>query len=146
MQPTQRGHAAVHLARPSRVGMLRALRLAPRLTAPRLGIATSTPLARATVLPPRRALSRRSMADDISDKLAEANLLLSDLVDDDDRESDDFKEDLASLQSAHEAVMAAYESALASGTEDEQERLKKNFGLAVVGLRDKVLALESEAL
>ena len=125
--------------------LVSALRLAPRVTAPRHAALVA---ASSRTIQPRlghRFLSGRSVADDISDKLAEANLLLSDLVDDDDRESDDFKDDLASLQSAHQEVVTAYENALASAAGDEQERLKKNFGLAVVGLRDKLLALESEA-
>ena len=127
--------------------LVSALRLAPRVTAPRHAALVAASSRICTIQPRlgHRFLSGRSVADDISDKLAEANLLLSDLVDDDDRQSDDFKDDLASLQSAHQEVVTAYENALASAAGDEQERLKKNFGLAVVGLRDKLLALESEA-
>lgn len=70
--------------------------------------------------------------------------MLSDLADDDDRSSEDFKQDLEELRGAYGLVMEAYESAL----EEEgssQAAVKKNFELAVVGLRDKLSVLEAEA-
>lgn len=87
----------------------------------------------------------RSAADAISDALGEANLLLNDLLDDDDRESEDFFTDLDEVREAYQTVLKAYESALAALPADEQTGLKKNFELAVVGLRDKLQALEKEA-
>jgi hypothetical protein len=87
----------------------------------------------------------RSPADLLSDELAEANLLLNDLLDDDDRESDDFRSDLAEVQKAYVAVCDAYDSAMVALSEKEQASLRKNFDLAVVGFRDKLVALEEEA-
>tara|TARA_B110001452_G_scaffold52144_2_gene39729 strand:- start:1503 stop:1922 length:420 start_codon:yes stop_codon:yes gene_type:complete len=92
----------------------------------------------------RRLFSGRAAADHLSDTLQDANLLLSDLADDDDRSSEDFKQDLEELRGAYGLVMEAYESAL----EEEgssQAAVKKNFELAVVGLRDKLSVLEAEA-
>ena len=96
----------------------------------------TSPLAR-----PLATTSGRSPADHLSDSLAEANLLLNDLLDDDDRESEDFISDLSEVQEAYQAVCDAYDSAMAAGSESEQAALRKNFDLAVVGLRDKLLAL-----
>ena len=87
----------------------------------------------------------RSPADHVSDTLAEANLLLNDLLDDDDRTSEDFHADLEEVQDAYKAVCEAYDSAMGSLSENEQVSLRKNFDLAVVGLRDKLFALEEEA-
>ena len=77
----------------------------------------------------QRSLSTtgRSAADTVSDALADANLLLNDLVDDDDRESEDFLDDLAELREAYATVVTAYESALSALTPDEQTNLKKNL-------------------
>ena len=86
----------------------------------------------------------RSLADQVSDALGEANLLLSDIVDDDDRESEDFLADMDELRDACTQVEDAYAEALAAGSENEQAAIKKNFELAVVGLRDKMRALEDE--
>ena len=66
-------------------------------------------------------------------------------MDDDDRESVDFHDDLDELRRAVAAVHLAYDTALTSLPEGEQASLKKNFDLAVVGLRDKLQALEDEA-
>ena len=88
--------------------------------------------------------SGRSLADQVSDALGEANLLLSDIVDDDDRDSNDFLDDMAELRTACEQVESAYAEALAASPEDAKAALKKNFELAVVGLRDKMRALEDE--
>ena len=86
----------------------------------------------------------RSAADQLSDELSEANLLLSDLVDEDDRASEDFMEDMKELRSAYEQVRSTYDRTLAASSEKDQTRLRKNFELAVVGLRDKLHALEDE--
>lgn len=87
----------------------------------------------------------RSLADDLSDQLAKANILLADLIDDDDRISDDFKDDLEEMRTAYADIRTAYETAIASlPDETEQTKLKKNFELAVVGMRDKLSALEEE--
>jgi hypothetical protein len=96
---------------------------------------------------PARLLSvhGRSPADHLSDQLADANLLLNDLLDDDDRSSDDFRADLEEVRTAYNEVSSAYDSAMAALPEHEQSILRKNFDLAVVGLRDKLLALEEEA-
>ena len=91
------------------------------------------------------ATTGRSAADHLSDQLATANLLLNDLLEDDDRTSDDFREDLEEVQAAYAAVQEAYAAALASLPEGEHGALRKNFDLAVVGLRDKLVALEAEA-
>ena len=90
-------------------------------------------------------MTGRSPADHLSDRLAEANLLLNDLLDDDDRESADFRSDLEEVQEAYTEVCSAYDSAMEALPENEQAALRKNFDLAVVGLRDKLLALEEEA-
>ena len=86
----------------------------------------------------------RSASDHLSDELHEANLLLSDLVDDDDRESEDFKDDLEELRGAYARVVDAFETAQSVGSEEDQQAVRKNFELAVVGLRDKLSALEDE--
>ena len=81
----------------------------------------------------------------MSDQLAKANILLADLIDDDDRISDDFKDDLEEMRTAYADIRTAYETAIASlPDETEQTKLKKNFELAVVGMRDKLSALEEE--
>ena len=97
---------------------------------------------------PRRLLlaTGRSPADHVSDVLADANLLLNDLLDDDDRESEDFRADLAELQQAYVAVCDAYDNAISSLPPEEHDALRKNFALAIVGLRDKLGALEEEAV
>ena len=116
-------------------------------TAPALAPALRTPVAICTPgasWQRRRLSSGRAAADHLSDTLQDANLLLSDLADDDDRSSDDFKQDLEELRGAYGLVMEAYESAL----EEEgssQAAVNKNFELAVVGLRDKLSVLEAEA-
>ena len=96
----------------------------------------------------QRCLSTgRSAADNLSDELHEANLLLTDLVEDDDRSSDDFKHDLDELRAAYARVVEAYDDALTSASDGSQAvSVKKSFELAVVGLRDKLSALEAEAL
>ena len=89
----------------------------------------------------------RSLNDSVSDAIAEATLLLNDLVEDDDRTSDDFKDDLEELRAAYDVALESYERAL-NGCPDgseEQAEVKKFFGLAIVGLRDKFEALEAEA-
>ena len=108
-------------------------------------LASRIPHLPATATPQLRSLSGRSPADHLSDELAEANLLLSDLLDDDDRSSDDFKADLEEVRAAYAAVREAYDAAMAALPEKEQVSLRKNFDLAVVGLRDKLVALEEEA-
>ena len=73
--------------------------------------------------------------------------MLNDLVEDDDRTSDDFKDDLEELRAAYDVALESYERAL-NGCPDgseEQAEVKKFFGLAIVGLRDKFEALEAEA-
>ena len=89
--------------------------------------------------------SGRSPADHLSDSLADANLLLNDLLDDDDRQSEDFLADLEEVQDAYKAVCDAYDGAIAALPENEHDGLRKNFDLAVVGLRDKLMSLEEEA-
>ena len=109
-------------------------------------LATRIPHLPATATPQLRSfVSGRSPADHLSDELAEANLLMSDLLDDDDRSSDDFKADLEEVRAACAAVREAYDAAMAALPEKEQVSLRKNFDLAVVGLRDKLVALEEEA-
>mmetsp|Transcript_58664 Transcript_58664/g.140757 ORF Transcript_58664/g.140757 Transcript_58664/m.140757 type:complete len:156 (-) Transcript_58664:165-632(-) len=93
----------------------------------------------------------RSAADNLSDTLQDANLLLSDLVDDEDRSSEDFKNDLEELRTAYARVQEAYEVALALESEalpgaGPPVGVKKSFELAVVGLRDKMTSLEAEAV
>ena len=116
----------------------------------RAPVLSSTPVL-AICKPPaaswHRALSTagRSTADHLSDTLHDANLLLSDLADDDDRSSEDFKQDLEELRAAYADVVEAYEAALASEEGPAQVAVKKNFELAVVGLRDKLSVLEDEA-
>ena len=51
---------------------------------------------------------------------------------------------MAELRTACEQVESAYAEALAASPEDAKAALKKNFELAVVGLRDKMRALEDE--
>ena len=94
-----------------------------------------------------RALSTsgRSAADSLSDALHDANLLLSDLADEDDRSSEDFQQDLEELRAAYATVVEAYDGALASEAGAAKVAVQKNFELAVVGLRDKLSALEAEA-
>ena len=92
----------------------------------------------------------RSAADHLSDTLQDANLLLADLVEDDDRSSEDFKNDLEELRAAYARVQEAYETALAVEAEalpgaGPPVGVKKSFELAVVGLRDKMTSLEAEA-
>jgi hypothetical protein len=92
----------------------------------------------------------RSAADHLSDTLQDANLLLADLVEDDDRSSEDFKDDLEELRAAYARVQEAYETALALEAEalpgaGPPVGVKKSFELAVVGLRDKMTSLEAEA-
>ena len=109
-------------------------------------LASRIPHLPATATPQLRSfVSGRSPADHLSDELAEANLLLSDLLDDDDRSSDDFKADLEEVRAAYAAGREAYDAAMAALPEKEQVSLRKNFDLAVVGLRDKLVALEEEA-
>ena len=106
----------------------------------------------APALAPRRLLcTGRSAADNLSDTLQDANLLLSDLVDDEDRSSEDFKNDLEELRTAYARVQEAYEVALALESEalpgaGPPVGVKKSFELAVVGLRDKMTSLEAEAV
>ena len=93
----------------------------------------------------------RSAADHLSDTLQDANLLLADLVEDDDRSSEDFKNDLEELRAAYARVQEAYETALAVEAEalpgaGPPVGVKKSFELAVVGLRDKMTSLEAEAV
>ena len=102
------------------------------------------------VLTPRRLCTGRSAADNLSDTLQDANLLLTDLVEDEDRSSEDFKNDLEELRAACARVYDAYEVALALESEASPDAgppagVKKAFELAVVGLRDKLSALEAEA-
>ena len=137
----------------ARIGFLvRAGALQPRAAARcQRALATTRVSALSTLTPNWRrefatsGSSGRAPADHLSDMLAEANLLLHDLIDDDDRESDDFKSDLSEVQDAYRAVCDAYDVAIATGSESEQAALRKNFDLAVVGLRDKLMALEEEA-
>ena len=98
----------------------------------------------------RRICTGRSAADNLSDTLQDANLLLTDLVEDDDRSSEDFKNDLEELRTAYARVQEAYEVALALESEalpgaGPPVGVKKSFELAVVGLRDKMTSLEAEA-
>ena len=94
----------------------------------------------------RRICTGRSAADNLSDTLHDANLLLTDLVEDEDRSSEDFKNDLEELRTAYARVLEAYEGALALESEAARAGVKKSFELAVVGLRDKMSALEAEAV
>ena len=102
-------------------------------------------------LPSRPLCTGRSAADHLSDTLQDANLLLADLVEDDDRSSEDFKNDLEELRAAYARVQEAYETALAVEAEalpgaGPPVGVKKSFELAVVGLRDKMTSLEAEAV
>ena len=106
-------------------------------------------LARCT-LQRRLLCTGRSAADNLSDTLQDANLLLTDLVEDDDRSSEDFKNDLEELRTVYARVQEAYELALALESEalpgaGPPVGVKKSFELAVVGLRDKMTSLEAEA-
>ena len=71
----------------------------------------------------------------------------TDDVEDDDRSSDDFKHDLDELRAAYARVVEAYDDAVTSASDGSQAvSVKKSFELAVVGLRDKLSALEAGAL
>ena len=91
------------------------------------------------------AAAERAPADTLSDEWGAGDVLFGERGDGEDRESEDFHADLAEVQQAYANVCDAYDSAIAVLPEQEQSALRKNFDLAVVGLRDKLVALEKEA-
>ena len=83
------------------------------------------------------------MFDQFEEEFAEANLLLSDVEDEDDRTSSDFAAELTEAREAVERVRSEYERALASLPEHDQAGMRKKYELGVVGLRDRLGALDS---